>query len=544
MKHLSVVFSIILGFGALRAQGVLVSPTPGGTPDPSAILELNSTQQGFLLPRLTQTQRNAIQSPAIGLQIYNVTSECVEVFMPSGWVKSACNCPAAPNANFTSLLSTAGTGATVVFTPSQSGLSYQWSATGGNPATGSGNSFSTSWSVAGTYQVILTVTDPLGCSNADTNTITVVNCTPGTPVSTFNFSPNPGNTVSPVTFTPSASSGVSYAWSFSGGNPSTSSQANPSVVFNSAGTYTASLTTTDLSSGCTSTSTQNVVITACQTGGSASFSFSGGIQNWTVPPNVCQITVNASGAGGGGGTSSGGSGGRITATIPVTPGTQYRVIVGGAGGPASGRAGGGGGGFSGLLTTANAHVVTAGGGGGAPGSEGCSIGNGGDGGGGTGGSGPCGSGGLGGNNGANPAGGAGGTGNFPGGAGNVNGGGNGGNTTGDGGTGGGGGGFGLSGGISQTGSCTFTAGAGGYGGGGSGGTGGCGSTQERLSGGGGGGGGFTGGGGGNTNIGCSSCGCGSGGGGSNYAIPGATNVNSLLGGGASSGSNGAVTITW
>ena len=544
MRTLSLLFSGLLFSGFVVAQGVLISPTPGGSPDPSAVLELHSTQQGFLLPRLTQAQRNGIQSPAIGLQIYNTTSECVEVFMPSGWVRAACNCPAAPNANFTSSLTTVGAGGNVTFTPAQTGLSYQWSAPNGSPATGSGTSFTTSYAVAGTYQVILTVTDPLGCSNADTNTITVINCSPGTPVSTFGFSPSPGNTVSPVVFTPNASSGVSYAWTFTGGNPSTSSQSNPSISYANAGTYAVSLTTTQLSTGCNSTSTQNITITSCLTGGSASFSFSGGIQTWTVPAGVCQITVNASGAGGGGGTSTGGSGGRITATIPVIAGTQYRVIVGGAGGAASGRAGGGGGGFSGLLTTSNAHVVTAGGGGGAPGTEGCTIGNGGNGGGGTGGSGPCGNGGLGGVNGSNPAGGAGGTGNFPGLAGDVNGGGNGGSTTGDGGTGGGGGGFGVSGGVSQTGSCTFTSGGGGYGGGGSGGTGGCGSTQERLSGGGGGGGGYTGGGGGNTNIGCGSCGGGSGGGGSNYAIPTATNVNSQQGAGASSGANGTVTITW
>lgn len=528
----------------LHSQGVLISPAPGGSPDPSAILELNSTQQGFLLPRLSQTQRNAIQSPAVGLQIYNTTSECVEVFMPSGWVRAACNCPVAPNANFSSSLTTAGTGGNVTFTPAQSGLSYQWSAPNGSPATASANSFTTSFALAGTYQVILNVTDPLGCTNTDTNTITVVNCTPGVPASTFTFSPNPGNTVSPISFSPTAVSGVSYAWTFSGGSPSTSTQASPSINYTNAGTYAVSLTTTLLSNGCTSTGTQNITINSCQTGGSASFSFSGGIQTWTVPAGVCQITVNAAGAGGGGGTSTGGIGGRITATIPVITGTQYRVIVGGGGGPANGRAGGGGGGFSGLLTSSNNHVVTAGGGGGAPGNEGCSIGNGGTGGGGTGGSGPCGSGGLGGVNGTNPAGGAGGGGNYPGNAGNVNGGGNGGSTTNDGGTGGGGGGFGLSGGVSQTGSCTFTAGGGGYGGGGSGGTGGCGGTIERLSGGGGGGGGFTGGGGGNTNIGCGSCGGGSGGGGSNYAIPAATNVNSQQGAGASSGGNGSVTITW
>ncbi len=40
------------------------------TPDPSAKLEIRTTNKGFLMPRLTQAQRNAIASPANGLLIY------------------------------------------------------------------------------------------------------------------------------------------------------------------------------------------------------------------------------------------------------------------------------------------------------------------------------------------------------------------------------------------------------------------------------------------------------------------------------------------
>lgn len=52
----------------------------GGTvADPSALLELKSTQKGLLLPRLSDSQRNAIPLPALGLIIYNTTRKCVEV---------------------------------------------------------------------------------------------------------------------------------------------------------------------------------------------------------------------------------------------------------------------------------------------------------------------------------------------------------------------------------------------------------------------------------------------------------------------------------
>ena len=40
------------------------------TPDASSALDITSTTQGFLPPRMTETQRDAISSPATGLMIY------------------------------------------------------------------------------------------------------------------------------------------------------------------------------------------------------------------------------------------------------------------------------------------------------------------------------------------------------------------------------------------------------------------------------------------------------------------------------------------
>ncbi|GAB2944647.1 hypothetical protein GCM10027048_06910 [Hymenobacter coalescens] len=61
---------VVLGLGLLgpaaRAQ-VGIGTT---TPDASALLELSTTNKGLLLPRLTQAQRDAIQSPAAGLMVY------------------------------------------------------------------------------------------------------------------------------------------------------------------------------------------------------------------------------------------------------------------------------------------------------------------------------------------------------------------------------------------------------------------------------------------------------------------------------------------
>ncbi len=45
------------------------------SPNSTALLEVSSTTEGFLPPRMTETQRNAIVSPAEGLMVYNTTTK-------------------------------------------------------------------------------------------------------------------------------------------------------------------------------------------------------------------------------------------------------------------------------------------------------------------------------------------------------------------------------------------------------------------------------------------------------------------------------------
>ena len=58
-------------------------------PDTSAILELNSTAKGFLPPRMTTAQRDAMTTPAIpalaGGVIYNTTTKQLNVYDGSAW---------------------------------------------------------------------------------------------------------------------------------------------------------------------------------------------------------------------------------------------------------------------------------------------------------------------------------------------------------------------------------------------------------------------------------------------------------------------------
>jgi len=59
--------------------------TDSGTIAPSAILEARSTTKGFLAPRMTTTQRNAISSPATSLLIFNTTTGQYEYWDGSAW---------------------------------------------------------------------------------------------------------------------------------------------------------------------------------------------------------------------------------------------------------------------------------------------------------------------------------------------------------------------------------------------------------------------------------------------------------------------------
>ncbi|MGC1986816.1 MAG: glycine-rich protein, partial [Candidatus Cybelea sp.] len=94
------------------------------------------------------------------------------------------------------------------------------------------------------------------------------------------------------------------------------------------------------------------------------FPFTGYEQSFTVPTGVTQLTVVASGASGPSSKySTGGRGGKIRATIPVTPGETLAVFVGGEG--ALGAYGSGGsGGFNGGGAGGASYVYAVGGDGG------------------------------------------------------------------------------------------------------------------------------------------------------------------------------------
>ena len=102
------------------------------SPNASAKVEIASTTQGFLPPRLTTAERDAIVSPAVGLVIYNTTTNCLNFYIGSGW-NETCGTASLPLGVVSTINcgSTSVTG-TLTSVTAASGVSASVPYTGGN----------------------------------------------------------------------------------------------------------------------------------------------------------------------------------------------------------------------------------------------------------------------------------------------------------------------------------------------------------------------------------------------------------------------------
>jgi uncharacterized protein (TIGR02145 family) len=83
MKPFFLFILLVVNVSFLNAQNSVGIGT--NTPHPSAVLDLSSTSKGFLPPKMTTAQRNAIVSPAVGLTIYNITVNCLQWWNGTIW---------------------------------------------------------------------------------------------------------------------------------------------------------------------------------------------------------------------------------------------------------------------------------------------------------------------------------------------------------------------------------------------------------------------------------------------------------------------------
>ena len=96
MKKIILLLIAFIGFSfsstcLVNAQGVGINPS-GSSPNSSAGLDVDFTNKGLLIPRMTIAQRDAISSPAEGLQIFNTTTKCFEFYVSGGWLTMTCGC--------------------------------------------------------------------------------------------------------------------------------------------------------------------------------------------------------------------------------------------------------------------------------------------------------------------------------------------------------------------------------------------------------------------------------------------------------------------
>jgi gliding motility-associated-like protein len=140
-----------------------------------------------------------------------------------------------------------------------------WSWNFGEPSSGASN-FSTlqnpthTFASSGTFNVSLTATSGIGCSETYSTPVTVYPL----PIAGYTATPTCVNSFTLFTNTSNISSGSITGWSWNFGDPSSGSNnisnlEDPTHVFSNAGTYLIILTVTS-DNGCTSTTTQNQVI--------------------------------------------------------------------------------------------------------------------------------------------------------------------------------------------------------------------------------------------------------------------------------------------
>lgn len=80
IKYLAILITVFSSFYANAQVGIGTT-----SPHASALLDVSSTTKGFLPPRMTSTQRDAIASPETGLTIYNSTINAFQCYNGTAW---------------------------------------------------------------------------------------------------------------------------------------------------------------------------------------------------------------------------------------------------------------------------------------------------------------------------------------------------------------------------------------------------------------------------------------------------------------------------
>nr|MBP6828600.1 PKD domain-containing protein [Saprospiraceae bacterium] len=222
---------------------------------------------------------------------YNVTLTAFNVSGSSTTVKTSyIHVQTVPVTNF----SFTTNGLTATFTNlTTGGTTYLWSF--GDGATSTETNPVHTYDDPGVYTVILTATNACGSTNISKS---VIVSTP--PLAAFTASPTSGCGPLTVQFTNQSSGNpTSYNWLFPGGTPSASTEQNPTVVYNTPGTYSVTLTVGNNAGTNSITQTNYITVNAAPVAGFTS-NTNGAIASFT---NTSQNATAYSWNFGDGGTS-------------------------------------------------------------------------------------------------------------------------------------------------------------------------------------------------------------------------------------------------
>jgi hypothetical protein len=210
-----------------------MSDTGATSADPSAILDLKSASKGFLPPKMTTAQRDAISSPATGLIIYNTDSNTFDYFNGTEWGQlgsGGCEPPAQPGSiTGSSIVCSGATGESFSISAVPDALTYTWQVPAGASIT----------SGQGTTSIVITFGSTSGdvsvraendCGNSSyTDLAVTVNSLPAQPGS-ITGSASVCTGASGVSYSITSVSGASsYNWTVPSGASIVSGQGTTSI---------------------------------------------------------------------------------------------------------------------------------------------------------------------------------------------------------------------------------------------------------------------------------------------------------------------------
>jgi PKD repeat protein len=166
------------------------------------------------------------------------------------------------SADFTATTTSVVEGGSVSFSDlsSNNPTSWLWTFAGGTPSTSTSKNPTVIYNVPGVYDVTLKASNANGTDQQEKTGYIAVAMK--APVAGFTASSTEVLTGSTVLFTDKSQNAQTYAWTFEGGTPATSNLKNPSVTYNTSGTFTVTQKVSNTSGNDTQTVTSMITVKA------------------------------------------------------------------------------------------------------------------------------------------------------------------------------------------------------------------------------------------------------------------------------------------